>query len=87
MGTRVVWALTGRRPTGTIDTLLVRRDWLEQRLHTLDAALVLGLFGERQPRTTSLTQWREYSQTAGLQPGQELTVQEQLTRIKINRNQ
>lgn len=69
------------------DTLLIRRGWLEQLLHTLNAALVLGLFGERQPRTTSLTHWREYSQTAGLQPGQELTVQDQLTRIKINCNQ
>ncbi|MFJ8010589.1 NACHT domain-containing protein [Streptomyces fagopyri] len=85
-GTRVVRALTGHRPTGTIDTLLVRRNWLEQRLQTLNSAVVLGLFGERQPRTTDLTQWREYSQTAGLRPDHELTIQKQLTRIKINHN-
>jgi hypothetical protein len=85
-GTRIVRVLTGHRPTGTIDTLLASRDWLEQRLRTLNTALILGLFGERQPRTTDLTRWREYSQTAGLQPGHEPTVQEQLTRIKINRN-
>jgi hypothetical protein len=83
-GTRVVRALTGRRPTGTIDTLIARRDWLEQRLLNLDATLILGLFGERQPRTTELTRWREYSQTAGLQPGHEPTAQEQLTRLKVN---
>ncbi|WP_406165179.1 hypothetical protein OIE52_00865 [Streptomyces canus] len=85
-GTRVVRALTGQRPTGTIDTLLARRDWLEQRLHTLNSAVILGLFGERQPRTTGLTRWREYSQTAGLQPGNEPTTQEQLTRIRVNLN-
>ncbi|MER6562093.1 hypothetical protein ABT300_31015 [Streptomyces sp. NPDC001027] len=83
-GTRVVRALTGQRPTGTVTTLLARRDWLEQRLRTLNTALILGLFGERQPRTADLTQWREYSQTAGLQPGHEPTVQEHLTRIKVN---
>ncbi|WP_430379399.1 NACHT domain-containing protein [Streptomyces sp. B1-3] len=85
-GTRIVRALTGQRPTGTIDTLLARKDWLEQRLRTLNSALVLGLFGERQPRTTDLTQWREYSQTAGLQPGHGPTVQEQLTCIRVNLN-
>lgn len=85
-GTRVVRALTGQRPTGAIDTLLVSRDWLEQRLRTLNATLILGLFGERQPRTTDLTRWREYSQTAGLQSGHEQTIQKQLTRIKVNRN-
>ncbi|MFD0009187.1 hypothetical protein ACFVJ4_43610 [Streptomyces sp. NPDC127178] len=83
-GTRVVRALTGRRPTGTIDTLIARRDWLEQRLLNLDATLILGLFGERQPRTTELTRWREYSQTAGLQPGHEPAAQVQLTRLKVN---
>ncbi|MFE7029130.1 NACHT domain-containing protein [Streptomyces sp. NPDC057621] len=84
--TRVVRALTGQRPTGTIDTLLARRDWLEQRLRTLNTAVILGLFGERQPRTTDLTRWREYSQTASLQPGHEQTIQKQLTRLKVNRN-
>ncbi|MEO3753638.1 hypothetical protein [Streptomyces sp. B6B3] len=85
-GTRVVRALAGHRPTGTVETLLARRDWLEQRLRTLSAALIIGLFGERQPRTTDLIQWREYSQTAGLQPGLELATQQQLTHLKINRN-
>ncbi|MES9810732.1 hypothetical protein [Streptomyces cinereoruber] len=85
-GTKVVRALTGHRSTGTISSLLIRRDWLEQRLRSLRATLLLGLFGERRPRTAELTQWREYSQTAGLWPGQELTVQEQLTRVRFNRN-
>ncbi|MGW8569833.1 hypothetical protein [Streptomyces niveus] len=85
-GARVVRALTGHRPTGTVDTLIIRRDWLDQRLLTLNATLIQGLFGERQPRATELTRWREYSQTAGLQPGHEPAVQQQLTRIKINRN-
>ncbi|QEU83463.1 NACHT domain-containing protein [Streptomyces viridosporus] len=84
-GSRVARALTGHRPTGTVDALLIRRDWLEQRLRTLDATLILGLFGERQPRTTDLTQWREYSQTVGLRPGHEPAVQQQLTRVKTNR--
>ncbi len=85
-GTRVVRALTSHRPTGTIDTLLARRDSLDERLRALNSALVLGLFGERQPRTTGLTRWREYSQTAGFQSGHEPTVQEQLTRIRVNLN-
>ncbi|RSN90123.1 hypothetical protein DMH26_28625 [Streptomyces sp. WAC 05379] len=85
-GTRVVRALTGQRPAGSVDTLLVRLEWLEQRLNTLNAALIVGLFGERQPRTTGLTAWREYSQTASLHSGRGLTVQEQLTRLKANRN-
>ncbi|MFI6085757.1 hypothetical protein ACIBBB_33260 [Streptomyces sp. NPDC051217] len=33
-------ALTGHRPTGTVDTLIVRRDWLDQRLLTLNATLI-----------------------------------------------
>ncbi|MDX3524822.1 hypothetical protein [Streptomyces scabiei] len=86
-GTLVVRALTGHRPTGSLDTLLARKDWLEQRLRTLNTTLIVGLFGERRPRTTDhLTQWREYSQTAGLQPGHAQTVQKPLTRIKVNRN-
>ncbi|UUU45183.1 hypothetical protein [Streptomyces sp. NBC_00162] len=64
-GHLVVQALRGTRPTGTISTLLVRRDWLTQRLEQLQMRLVLGMFGERQPRTSDrLRTWREYSQTA-----------------------
>lgn len=85
-GTRVVRALAGHRPTGSISTLLVQQAWLEQRLQALGSTLLLGLFGERQPRITELTQWREYSQTVGLHPRQGLTVQRQLTRVRINRN-
>ncbi|MFE1907378.1 NACHT domain-containing protein [Streptomyces gardneri] len=85
-GTRVVRAMTGHRRTRTVTTLIVRRDWLEQRLLTLHATLIQGLFGERRPRTTEFTHWREFSQTAGLEPGHEPTVQEQLTRIRGNRN-
>ncbi|WP_240981852.1 MULTISPECIES: hypothetical protein [unclassified Streptomyces] len=64
-GQLVVRGLRGTRPTGTINTLLVRRDWLTQRLEQLHMRIVLGVFGERQPRSNDhLRTWREYSQTA-----------------------
>ncbi|MFJ6480052.1 hypothetical protein ACIQK6_07940 [Streptomyces sp. NPDC091682] len=64
-GQLVVRALRGTRPTGTINTLLVRRDWLTERLEQLQMRIVLGMFGERQPRSSDhLRTWREYSQTA-----------------------
>jgi hypothetical protein len=84
-GTRVVRALHGSRPTGEVTTLLARRDWLQQRLDALGMRLVLGLFGERQPRTTDhLRQWREYSQTAGLEPSQPLNPNPRITRVRHN---
>ncbi len=47
--------------------------------------LVLGLFGERQPCTTDrLRQWREYSQTAGLEPGKPLTATPRITTVRHN---
>ncbi|MEU7011857.1 hypothetical protein [Streptomyces sp. NPDC046332] len=69
-GSLVVRALKGRRPTGAVNTLLVRRDWLTQRLDDLGMGLILGVFGERQPRTSNhLRAWREFSQTALLSSG------------------
>jgi hypothetical protein len=84
-GALTVRAAHGYRATGEVTTLLVRRDWLEQRLTALGMRLVLGLFGERQPRTTDrLRQWREYSQTAGLEPGKPLTATPRITTVRHN---
>lgn len=47
--------------------------------------LVLGLFGERQPLTTDrLRRWREYPQTAGLEPGKPLTAAPPVTTVRHN---
>jgi len=81
-GILVVRAAHGHRPTGSVTTLLVRRDWLEQRLTPIGMRLVLGLFGERQPRSADhLRQWREFSQTAGLEPGKPLTAAPRITEV------
>ncbi|MDX2649744.1 hypothetical protein PV341_40505 [Streptomyces sp. PA03-1a] len=87
-GTQVVRALNGYRPTGEVTTLLVQREWLQQRLTSLKVDLVLGLFGERQPRTSNhLRTWREYSQTAALDPrGKPLTATPHITRVRHNRD-
>jgi hypothetical protein len=56
------------RSTGTIQTLLIREDWLTIRLHQLGYTLILGLIGERQTVTTTPRYWRQYSQAAGYIP-------------------
>ncbi|WP_125727664.1 hypothetical protein [Kibdelosporangium aridum] len=58
------------RPTGTVQTLLIRQDWLDQRLHDLGYALILGLFGERQQVTRDPELWGTYSQIASRTPDQ-----------------
>jgi hypothetical protein len=82
-GQAVVRALRGYRPTGSVTTLLIRHDWLQKRLQVLDMRLVVGLFGERQPRSTDrLRTWREFSQTAGLQPQGHLESTPFITKVR-----
>jgi hypothetical protein len=57
-----------QRPTGTVHTLLARQDWLDERLHQLGYALVLGLVGERQRVTSDPKRWSTYSQIASRMP-------------------
>ncbi|MFC7246931.1 hypothetical protein ACFQO7_31015 [Catellatospora aurea] len=56
------------RPTGDVRTLLVRRDWLQRRLHQLGFGLIIGLFGERQVTVERPPVWSTFSQAAGLDP-------------------
>ncbi|MER7278013.1 hypothetical protein ABT369_26580 [Dactylosporangium sp. NPDC000244] len=54
-----------RRPTGTINTLLVRTDWLDERLRSTGFGLLVGMKANRQPTATdTLRHWAELSQTA-----------------------
>lgn len=75
--------LTCTRPTGTTETLLASREWLEQRLRDLGHHLLQGSLGERQtvsgdhPRA-----WREFSQTAALSPGGPWKTSDTVTTIK-----
>ncbi|WP_327321074.1 hypothetical protein OG735_40965 [Streptomyces sp. NBC_01210] len=58
--------LSWDRPTGTAHSLLVSREWLEQRLQRSGHCLVQGMRGERQTVTPEHPRiWREFSQTAG----------------------
>ncbi|MFJ9138674.1 hypothetical protein ACIRRT_37005 [Streptomyces sp. NPDC102256] len=58
--------LSWDRPTGAADSLLVSREWLEQRLRRGGHCLVQGMFGERQTVTAEQPRiWGEFSQTAG----------------------
>ncbi|MGW4379620.1 hypothetical protein [Kitasatospora sp. NPDC004531] len=82
-GQLIVRAVHGYRPTGTVTTLLVRHSWLQPRLQELNMRLVLGLFGERQPRSTDrLRNWCEFSQTAGLQPQGHLDSTPLITKVR-----
>ncbi|WP_329377020.1 hypothetical protein [Streptomyces sp. NBC_01716] len=58
--------LSWERPTGAAHSLLVSRQWLEQRLQRSGRCLVQGVLGERQTITPEHPRiWREFSQTAG----------------------
>jgi hypothetical protein len=58
--------LSWNRPTGTAYSLLVSREWLEQRLQRTGSCLVQGVLGERQTVTSEHPRmWREFSQTSG----------------------
>ncbi|MDT5024695.1 MAG: hypothetical protein QOE61_1121, partial [Micromonosporaceae bacterium] len=67
-GTLAVTSRWCRRDTGEATTLLIREDWLDDRLHKLGYAIVQGIFGERQRVTTDPRQWTTFSQVAGYAP-------------------
>ncbi|MFE3205684.1 hypothetical protein [Embleya sp. NPDC059237] len=77
--------LTHTRPTGTVTTLLADREWLLDRLTDLELALVQGLLGERQRKTTNPRNWREFSQTASIAPNGNTRYQPLITTLASQR--
>ncbi|MEU9918922.1 hypothetical protein [Streptomyces sp. NPDC051001] len=75
--------LSFTRPTGTANTLLASREWIEQRLRDLQHHLLQGSLGERQTvRSEHPHTWREFSQTATLSPGGPWTTGKTITTIR-----
>jgi hypothetical protein len=82
-GSLVITFIRGRRATGEVHTLLACQDWLIRRLATLDRALVIGLFGERQQVTENPSIWSTFSQPAGLNPTTgKLHIKNTITRLQ-----
>jgi hypothetical protein len=72
-GTLIVTYRSTTRPTGNVHTLLIREDWLDQRLNHLGYAILTGLLGERQQVTSEPTTWATFSHHASRTPHHDWT--------------